>query len=117
MERRAYPRVVVIHPVLYSTVIYPRPKIASTLDLSLGGAKIDCRHKLDRDEKLEISIAIEPVVIKCKGRVAHVAERKDGKVEAGIEFEELSANDKLYLKQYLFHVMEQRALEASLSVE
>ena len=31
-------------------------------------------------------------------------------METGIESEELSAHDKLYLRQYLFHVLEQEAL-------
>ena len=34
-ERRSYPRVEVSHPVLYFTDIYPRPKAASTVDLSI----------------------------------------------------------------------------------
>ncbi|NIQ38203.1 MAG: hypothetical protein GTN81_06405 [Proteobacteria bacterium] len=117
MERRNHPRVAVTHPALYSSNVYPRPKVASTLDLSLGGTKIEIIHTLDKNEGLEISIAIQPQVIKCRGKVIYVQERENGKVEAGIQFEGLSAPDQLYLRQYLLHVMDQQALKASLSVD
>lgn len=117
MERRIHARVEVSHPVLYLTDIYPRPKVASTIDLSLGGAKIESLSSLAKEERLRVSIAIQPEVIECRGKVAYVLERDNGRIEAGIQFEDLTEPDRLYLRQYLLHVMEQRALEATLSVE
>ncbi|NIQ40100.1 MAG: hypothetical protein GTN81_16175 [Proteobacteria bacterium] len=112
MERRAYPRVEVSHTVLYFTDFYPRPTVASTLDLSLGGTKIQSLYGLSSAEGLRLSIAIQPQVLKTRGKVVHVSERESGRVEAGIQFEKMSENDHHILKQYLFQVMEQQALES-----
>jgi c-di-GMP-binding flagellar brake protein YcgR len=105
MERRNHPRVNVSHPVLYISQIYPRPNIASTLDLSRGGTRIQSLYTLNRDEDLEITIAIRSQVIKCRGRVVHAVERKRWKTEAGIKFEKMPARDENYLRQYLSQVM------------
>lgn len=40
----------------------------------------------------------------------HVLWLENERMEAGIQFEELPEHDKLYLRQYLFHVMEQQAM-------
>ena len=117
MERRAYPRVEVSHAVLYFSDDYPRPKVASTLELSLGGTKIESPYSLTRDEGLEITIAIHPQAIKCRGKVMRVLWLENGKIEAGIQFEGLPEHDRLYLRQYLFHVMEQKAMESIPSPE
>ena len=106
MERRSHPRVKVSHPVLYISQIYPRPNVASTLDLSLGGTKIQSLYTLNRDEALEITIVIRRRVIKCRGRVVHAVELKRWKTEAGIKFEELPTHDESYLRQYLSQIMD-----------
>jgi hypothetical protein len=108
MERRSHPRVGVSHPVLYFTDIYPRPKAGSTLDLSLGGVRIDTPHDLITGERLEMSIAIRPQSIKCRGKAMYVLRPQTGSTTAGIRFEELSEHDKIYLRQYISYVMEQR---------
>ena len=86
IERRNRPRVKISHSILYSSDVYPRPKVASTLDLSLGGTKIESPYNLTRDEGLEITIAIHPQAIKCRGKVMHVLWPENGKIEAGIQF-------------------------------
>ncbi len=110
MERRAYPRIETSHAVLYRSNVHPRPKVASTLDLSVGGAKIVTPHSLMAGETLRLSIAIHPEVIECKGEVVHVLWPDGEKLKAGLRFEEISEGDRLYLKQYLFHVMEKQAI-------
>ena len=99
-ERRGHPRVEVSHQILYLSQIYFRSNSASTLDLSVGGAKIQSLYSLDKDEGLEITIAIRPQVIKCKGKVVHIHEREKWRIEAGMQFEELSEHDRLCLKQH-----------------
>jgi len=105
MERRSHPRVEVSHPVLYFNDIYPSPKVNSTLDLSTGGARIETPYSLITGERLEITIAIDPQVIKCRGEVVYVLDSMGEGPKAGIRFEELSAHDKIYLRQYLAHVV------------
>ena len=96
----------VSHPVLYFTGSYPRPKVGSTVDLSLGGARIETPHALISGERLEISIAIRPHVIKCRGQVVHILWPGGERLKAGIRFEDLPKEDRLYLREYLSHVME-----------
>jgi c-di-GMP-binding flagellar brake protein YcgR len=107
-ERRNHPRVKVSHPVLYFTDSYPRPKVGQTVDLSLGGARIETTHGLISGERLEISIAIRPQVIKCRGQVVHILWPGGEKLKAGIRFEELSKQDRLYLGEYISYLIEQR---------
>ena len=109
MERRVHPRVEVSHPVLYFTDIYPRPKVARTVDLSLGGAKIETPYSLISGERLEISIAVHPQVIKCRGKVIHIQWRNDERLRAGVQFGELSNLDKLYLGQHISYITEHQA--------
>lgn len=108
MERRKYHRIEAFHPVLYYSNIYPRPKVASTLNLSLGGARIETRSVLMKSEGLEISIAIRPEVIKCRGRVMYVLNSEGERSRAGVRFEGLSSEDSLCLGEYLSSIMEQR---------
>lgn len=104
MERRIHPRVAVTHPVLYSTDIVPRPKAASTLNLSMGGATIETTYSLQTGEWLKISIAICSKVIKCRGRVMYTLQEDRDRIRAGVKFEEMSKEDRLYLEEYISSV-------------
>ena len=109
MERRSHPRVEVSHPVLYFNRICPRPKVSSTLDLSVGGTRIETPYNLILGEILEISIAIHTQVIRCKGEVVHASDSIIHGPKAGIRFEKLSSHDRLHLREYLSCVMAERA--------
>ena len=109
MERRRYSRIEASHPVLYYSDIYPRPKVAATLDLSLGGARIETRSCLMQSEGLAISIAIQPHVIKCRGKVMYVLDSEGERLRAGVRFDGLSSQDSISLGQYLSSIVEQRA--------
>ena len=111
MERRAHHRVEVSHPVLYISQVYPLANVASTLDISLGGTKIESLQSLKMDEALEMTISIRPRVLKCRGRVVSVHRDKKGKTEAVIQFEDLREDDRLYLKHYLSQIIGQKTLE------
>ena len=109
MEKRKDPRVEVSRPVLYFTDIYGRPKVASTVDLSMGGTRIETSYGLIAGERLEVTIPLRPQAITCRGRAVHVSMLQKGRMEAGIQFEELSEYDRLYLSQYLSEVIQKRA--------
>lgn len=106
MQKRSFHRIEATHPILYYSNVYPRPKVASTLDLSMGGAKIETRYALAKDEGLEIAIAIHPNVIKCKGTVVYVLELDGGRLLAGIRFDQLTKKDRLLLGQYIAYLAE-----------
>ena len=108
MERRNFPRVKVTRPVLYLPDMYPSPKAASTLDLSMGGTRIETPHLLVEGERLEISIVIRSKVIKCRGHVVYTELPPGAGRKAGIQFEEISEEDSLYLGEYISFVMDQK---------
>lgn len=108
MERRGCTRVEVSHPVLYRTDVDPRPKVGSTLDLSMEGTRIETPYRLIKGERLEISIAIDPQVIKCRGKVVHIQWSDGERLKAGIRFKELSSHDRLFLGQYVSYVVEKQ---------
>ena len=56
-----------------------------------------------------MSIAIRPQSIKCRGKAMYVLRPQTGNMKAGIKFEDLSDHDRLYLRQYISYIMEQRA--------
>jgi len=67
-------------------------------------------------EDLDLSIAIHPRVIKCRGKVVRVLEESDQsptarvRFEAGLRFGGMSKQDRSYLRQYLSHLIEQQAI-------
>jgi hypothetical protein len=109
LERRVHPRVELAGTALYRKDIYPKLTLASILDLSLGGTKIETLYSLTKDDGLEITIGIQSRAIRCRGKVIHVSLPENGKVKAGIQFEELPDHHRLYLRQYISYAMEQRA--------
>jgi len=78
-ERRSYPRIGVSGSVLYSKDICPRLTVGSTVDLSMGGTKIESLYSLAKGERLEMSIAIGPKAIRCRGKVIYVLQPESGK--------------------------------------
>ena len=106
-EKRAYPRVKASYPVLYSSHVYPRPKVGSTIDLSRGGATIDTPFHLSPGETIEISMALNSQVIKCRGRVVSTFSLEGGRPAAGVEFEQMSKHDGLYLGEYISYLMDE----------
>jgi hypothetical protein len=57
-------------------------------------------------DRLEISIAIAPQVIKGRGKVMHAQWRESEKLQAGIRFDDLPELDRLYLREYLEYLAE-----------
>ena len=109
IDRRRHRRVETSHPVLFYSDIYPKPKVAATRNLSPGGARIETRSLLTKREGLDISIAIQPQVIKCRGRVVYVLDSDEERMTVGIRFEDLSEEDGLSLRQYLDSLTEHEA--------
>jgi len=110
-EKRAYPRVKAFYPVLYSSHVYPRPKVGSTVDLSRGGVRIETPFSLIPGETIEISIALTPQVIRCRGRVVSTSSLEGGRPSAGVEFEDISKHDGLYLGEYISYLMHEEESE------
>jgi c-di-GMP-binding flagellar brake protein YcgR len=114
-ERRNRPRIRVSHPVVYFTNSYPNSMLALTVDLSTGGAGIETPYSVRMGEKLKISIGISSQLIKCRGRVVHILRSKGEGLKAGVQFEDLSKKDTLYLTKYVSCVMKQQEEHRSLT--
>ena len=108
MERRGQQRKHASHPVLYLSDTCPEKMAALTIDLSVGGTRIETAYSLMKGERLQISIAIHPQVIKCRGQVVHIPRVSGQTPMAGVRFEEMSKQDGLYLREYISYLMEQR---------
>lgn len=108
MERRNFPRLEASLPVLYFTDGYLSPNVAWTLDLSLGGARIESSNGLTTGDRFWMHIAIDRQTIKCRGKAIYVLVLESEGMTAGVKFEALSEHDKLHLRQYLAYVTEQR---------
>jgi len=104
-EKRAHPRILVFRPLLYQSDIYPKTRMAFTKDLSLGGARIEDASSLYTHERLSLWFSLQPRVIPCRGRVAHIQQVGE-KFSAGIRFESMTDEDRTALSQYLSDLME-----------
>ena len=114
-ERRSNQRVEVSRPLLYRTDIYPRPRLALIVDLSMGGVAVDTPYSLRMGERLEMTIGIPPRLIKCRGKVVHVLKLVGKRLKAGVRFEGLSGQDKMYLRQHVSSVTETQGGEKPLT--
>ncbi len=108
IERRVHPRMKASHPVIYSSDIYFRPRVGSTLDLSIGGTRIETPYGLIIGERVQISIAIPSQVIKCRSKVLHISRFDDESLEAGVRFEDMADHHRVCLLEYMLSIMGQR---------
>ena len=99
-EKRTYPRIAVSRPLLYESDIYPKPRIAFTRDLSIGGARIEDAASLYTQERLSLWFSLETRVLPCRGRVVHI-QQVGHRFSAGICFESMTDEDRIALAQYL----------------
>jgi c-di-GMP-binding flagellar brake protein YcgR len=106
IERRINPRVYESHPVFYVTNPHANRGEASTLDLSMGGLRMEAPNHMKRGERIEVSINISQQLIKCKGKVIHVLKLRDQKAKVGVRFENLSTQDRLNLAKHISYAIE-----------
>lgn len=104
-ERRACTRLKISWAVLYHTDLDLRPRCASALDVSVGGIGIETSHRPALGDVLYISLAIHSKLIKCKGKVVHVAKQIGKMLRVGIRFEGLFKQDRLFLGAFIWHVI------------
>lgn len=108
IKRENHPKVRVSRTACFSTARSPGPKVATTLDLSVRGTRIETPHSLTKGDRIDISFAIDPRVIKCKGEVMDIVEEEGKRLKAEIRFEGLSEEDRLLLEEYVFSVVKPR---------
>lgn len=98
-ERRKHPRSQVNCPVSFFSS--GKLRIAETLDLSLGGMRIQSRHVLFVGETYDFTVVIRGQGLYPKGRVAHVQTQSGLTYGVGVSFVELSKANKARLNRFL----------------
>jgi len=78
--------------------------LSNTLDLSLGGARIETVFPMRVGELIKVSIVIGGNTITPLSRVVYGHELPELRYNAGCNFEQLENNDLAYLAEYLINL-------------
>ncbi len=98
-ERRKSPRFAITKSVLYNQA--NRLASAKTTDIGSGGVRILSDLPLRKGDTFEFLVILEGMGLKFKGTVVHTTSLDDGRVVAGISFDESSNLSATLLDDYL----------------
>lgn len=98
-DRRKYPRFPASHHVSFT--YNGRVRTSNTVDLSIGGARIETVFPMRVGDVIEVSIVIGGNTISPLGKVVHGRERVRLRYDSGFNFERLKEEDREYLSDYL----------------
>ncbi|NIO21204.1 MAG: hypothetical protein GTN76_10795 [Candidatus Aenigmarchaeota archaeon] len=98
VERRKFPRVPVTESVM--CLRYGRPRTMRTLDVSLGGLKLEANFDLRIGESIDLAILTNGTRIYCRGSVLAIEEFWN-KVQARLRFTRISEVSFKKLSNYL----------------
>ncbi len=94
-EQRRFPRIPSENTVLVKkTGDGAEEGFAKTKVMGLGGCSFVTDTALAPEERVEVYIAVSGKVVIALGRVAWTAPRPDGQLEVGIEFQEITEEDR-----------------------
>ena len=79
----------------------PRAEFASTKSVGLGGCGFHSELPLEVDQRVELLILVEPLLLKAKARVAYARRLEEGGYDVGVEFVELKDRDRAILEKLL----------------
>ncbi|MBW2057106.1 MAG: PilZ domain-containing protein [Deltaproteobacteria bacterium] len=102
-ERRNSVRRRMVYPAIYTRLDERgRPydeKPSRSIDVSMGGMRLQSPFPVDQGERLDIDVALADRLISCRGEVVYVV--RDGCVdfELGISISEIAERDRLALGQ------------------
>lgn len=69
-----------------------------TLDVSMGGMKVELKKPLPLLSKITISLGFKDDVIHVEGEIVHLAKNDSGLIDTGIKFENLSEDQQKILQ-------------------
>ena len=98
-DRRRHPRFPASHYVRFR--YNGRTRTSNTLDLSLGGAKIETVFPMKVGDVIKVSIVIGGNTISPRGKVVHGKEFPELRYNSGFNFETMEPKDQEYLVEYL----------------
>ena len=98
-ERRKSPRFAIARSVLYNQA--NRLASAKTTDIGSGGLRILSELPLRQGDTFEFLVILEGMGLKFKGTVVHTTSVADGRIVAGISFDQGSTLSISLLDDYL----------------
>ncbi len=102
VARRRFPRVPVENKVLVrDPADTPRAEFAETTSVGLGGCGFHSELPLEVDQRVELLILVDPLLLKAKARVAYARPLPEGGFDVGVEFIELKDSDRAILEGLL----------------
>ena len=106
-ERRDSIRLNMDYPALYTRFDNQGracdQKISHSMNVSLGGVKLQSSFPVDSGETLDISMALGENLVTFKGRVAYVKGSEDQGFELGISIEDIDNQDKISLTRFIYY--------------
>ncbi len=94
-EQRRFPRIPSENTVLVKRAGEGAEEgFAKTTVMGLGGCSFVTDTALDPEERVEVYIAVSGKVVVALGRVVWTAPRLDGRLDVGIEFQEITEEDR-----------------------
>ena len=110
-ERRKSVRHDMVYPTIYTRVDKqgePRDqKPARSLNISVGGMRVETSFHVRRNELLEISVALADNLVTFMGRVIHVSLSKNQEYELGISIEDIENEQRIALNRLVHHLRPQ----------
>lgn len=105
-ERRKYPRYESVPEITYSYGFYSEPIEAKTLELSLGGARIETDVPFLVGESLEVNISVGEEEIDILAKVVHTHQISDTTFVVGLSFEDISETKREVLNHFFREYVE-----------
>ncbi|MCK5552802.1 MAG: PilZ domain-containing protein [Deltaproteobacteria bacterium] len=106
-DRRDSIRLKMDYPVLYTRFDNQGrecdQKISRSMDVSLGGVRLQSSFLVDSGEALDITMALGENLVTFKGKVAYVSGSEDQGFELGISIEDIEDQDKISLTRFIYY--------------
>ena len=95
---RRYPRMAAEYVVAYRRILpgegEEQPRFSRTRTLGLGGLMFESEKPLDLGENLRLEIVLGEQTVKTTGVVVYVDRQDDGPWRNGVQFTEISEDDR-----------------------
>jgi hypothetical protein len=78
-------------------------KISRSMDVSLGGVRLQSSFPVDSGEVLDITMALGENLVTFKGKVVYVTSSKNHGFELGISIEDIEDQDRIALTRFIYY--------------
>lgn len=100
-------RLKVIYPAIYTRFdnkgrAYDQ-KICQSMNVSLGGVRLQSSFPVDSGEMLDITVALGEDLVAFKGKVVYVSGSEDQGFELGISIQDIDNQDRIALTRFIYY--------------